>query len=92
MSIASRSPLPRSTGNAPSELSHQASSRFVNSSRLATKYTGRRTSVPIMNGSRNERWFAAMMTPPVRGMCSRPMRAIRKYMRKNGSRTAREIQ
>ena len=92
VSIASRSPLPRSTGKAPSELSHQAGMRRVKSSRLATKYTGRWTSVPITNGSRNERWLAAMMTPPSRGMCSRPIRRMRKYSRKNGSRIARDSQ
>ena len=42
----------------------------------------------MTNGSRNERWLAAMMTPPVRGMCSRPTRLMRKYTRQNGSTNA----
>ena len=76
--IASRSPCPRSTGNAPRELSSQAMNGLRKSSVLATKYVGRRSIIPMTNGSMNERWLAAMMSGPLAGMCSRPMRRIRK--------------
>lgn len=44
VSMAPLSPVPRATGKAPSELMNQRSG-FVNSSCLATKYSGRRASV-----------------------------------------------
>src|SRR3954468_15888760 len=53
---------------------------------------GRRISVPMTNGSRNERWLAAKITGPSWGMCSRPTRLRRKYKWKNGCRTPRAIQ
>ena len=92
VAIASPSALPRSIGKAPSEFKNQAVSGLRNSSFLATKYTGRRTIVPMTNGSRNERWLAAMIIGPSCSTCSRPMRLMRKYRWKNGWKTARTIQ
>src|SRR3954467_8305215 len=48
--------------------------------------------IPMTNGSRNERWLAAMMHGPSLGRCSRPIRVTRKYRWKKGCRIARTIQ
>ena len=53
---------------------------------------GRRAIVAMMNGSRNERWFAAKITGPLSGTCSRPIRESRKYRWKNGWNSARTSQ
>ena len=91
VSIMSSSLSPRRTGKAPSAFRIQACQRLLNSSFLATKWTGRRWQAPMMNGSRNERWLAASSTPPA-GMCSRPSRRRRKYTSIAGTRIARVIQ
>ena len=46
----------------------------------------------MTNGSRNERWFEAMIAGPVAGMCSRPIRPRRNQTWKNGCSTARTHQ
>ena len=56
------------------------------------KYIGRRSIMPITNGSMNERWLAAMISGPSFGTCCMPIRCMRKYTRKNGCRIARAIQ
>jgi hypothetical protein len=48
--------------------------------------------MPIRNGSTKLLWFAARSAAPSRGMCSRPIRAVRKYTSRNGWRIALVIQ
>ena len=48
--------------------------------------------MPITHGSMNDRWLEAMISAPSFGMCSMPIRFMRKYTRKNGCRTARATQ
>ena len=79
VAIDSWSDAPRSIGNAPSALSSHETTGWTR--RAPSSPRSRSAGAPsraITNGSRNERWFEAMIAGPVAGMCSRPMRLRRK--------------
>lgn len=85
--IASRSAVPRLTGNAPNWINAAPSTGTLNNESFAMKKTLRREMNSVKAKSRFERWMGATSTGPLTGMLCCPRTLGRKNNRTKLRRT-----